>query len=76
MKNKNDLQFFWDTAVHDKILTATISAQKKALEGALRAHFVYIPGTAILSLAFRDSTRMINSGINGLKADTPVTAIH
>ena len=28
-KNKNDLQFFWNTAVHDKILTATVSAERK-----------------------------------------------
>ena len=30
-KNKNSLQFFWDTAVHDKILTATISSMRLRL---------------------------------------------
>ena len=41
-KNKNDLQFFWDTSVDDKI-------RMKAVEVALRPPFVYFPGAAILS---------------------------
>ena len=32
----------------------------------LRAHFVYLPGYAILSLAFRGSAGIINYGTNGL----------
>ena len=48
-KKKNNLQFFWDTAVHDKIIYCYCSVRKKALESVLRACFVAILGAAILS---------------------------
>ena len=55
VKNKNKLKFLCHTAVHDKILTATIS------KSTIEARFVYLPGAAILSQAFRSSAGIINS---------------
>ena len=35
---------------------------KEALEGALQAHYGYLPGTAILSLVFKDTAWIVNFG--------------
>ena len=62
--DKNNLQFFWDTAVHDKSLLLLFRPK----EGTRRCvtGFGQLSGATILSLAFRGSAEIINSETNGL----------
>ena len=49
-----------------KSLLLPFQAKEKALQGALWARFGYLPAASILSPAFRGSTGILNSGLNGL----------